>query len=130
MLPASTIRLAPLAGEYGHICRWIWLALPEDAQQETAIALWQHPRITPRALEAVIRYRLQRLRHEVWDRTPTRTPKNPSSLRPSKLAVSTGYRTNSARHSSARMTLTAEQRRGIARKGSTARWNAELSFNR
>ena len=58
MLPASTIRIAPLAAQFGHICRWIWLALPEDAQQEAAMVMYTHPQVTPRAIEDLIRHRL------------------------------------------------------------------------
>ena len=129
MLPASTFRVAPLAKEYGHICRWLWLALPEDAQQEVAIVLWQYPSLTPRAREAVIRYRLSRLRHEVWDRGPTRAPRAPHGIRPSKLAKRTGYRRDSAAHREARLTVNPEQRRAISRKGGIKRWNEE-SFSR
>ena len=121
MLPASTIRIAPLAREYGHICRWMWLALPEDANQEVAIARVEHPTLPPRALEQVIRHRLHVLRHQVWDRTPTRIPSAPSGLRPSKLARHTGYRTDSAAHREARQKVNPETRREIARKGAACR---------
>jgi len=38
MLPASTLRAAPLAAQYGAIHRWMWLALPDDCQQEAALS--------------------------------------------------------------------------------------------
>lgn len=126
-LPASTLRLAPLAARYGHIARWMWLALPEDCQQEVSIVLWQHPSLTPRAIEAVIRYRFARLRHEVWNREPSRTPRAPMAIRPSKLAKSKGYRTNSAAHRVARLKVDATTRRAIARKGQQAWRDANFS---
>ena len=97
-LPASTLRIAPLAAQYGHICRWMWLALPEDVQQEVAIALLEYPDLTASARERLIRYRLAQLRHQVWDREISRVPRAPAGVRPSKLAKSSGYRTNSAAH--------------------------------
>ena len=94
MLPASTLRLAPLAREYGHICRWIWLALPEDANSEVTVTLVEYPHLTPLAREALIRYRLHNLRHEVWDQKPTRVPRADHGMRPSKLKRRRGYRHN------------------------------------
>lgn len=96
MLPQSTIRLAPLAARYGHIVRWIWLALPEDANQEAAITELEYPHLTELAREELVRFRLHRLRHEVWDRGITRLPHLPSGLRPSKLRTRRGYRRNKA----------------------------------
>lgn len=127
MLSQSTIRLAPLAERYGHICRWLWLALPEDANQEAALALYLHPGLPARAIESVIRQRFRVLRHEVWDREPTRPPRMPSSLRPSKLARCTGYRTDSAAHREARQKVNPELRRAIARKGQAAWRDANFS---
>lgn len=119
-LPHSTIRLAPLARQWGHVCRWIWLALPEDAQQEAALAIYQHPTLTPLAMEHVIRHRLHILRHEVWDRQVGRIPRTPPSIRPSKLARMTGYKRDSARKREVRMKLTPERRREIAAMGAAA----------
>jgi hypothetical protein len=127
MFSNSTLRVAPLAEQYGHICRWLWLALPEDAQQEVSIVLWQYPSLTARAREAVIRYRFAKLRHEAWDRRPTRVPLIPHGIRPSKLAKCSGYRTDSAAHRTARLTVNPEQRRAIARKGQTAWRDANFS---
>ena len=121
MLPHSTLRVAPLAGDYGHICRWMWLALPEDCQQIAALTLWQYPQLTSKALEAILRYQFRVLRHEVWDREISRKPRADPGLRPSRIARRTGYRTDSARHSAARMRLPAERRKEIARDGQRAR---------
>ncbi len=123
-LPASTLRIAPLAAQYGHICRWMWLALPEDVQQEIAMTLIEFPTLTASARERLIRYRLAQLRHYVWDREISRVPRAPASLRPSKLAKASGYRTNSAAHREARLTINPEVRRAIARTGKQCRNNS------
>jgi hypothetical protein len=94
MLPNSTIRRAPLATRYGHIVRWIWLALPEDANQEAALTEVEYPHLTPLAREALIRHRLHSLRHQIWDRAITREPRADHGLRPSKLKRRRGYRRN------------------------------------
>lgn len=119
-LPQSTIALAPLAVQYGHICRWMWLAIPEDVQQEIAATLIEFPALAESAREKLIRYRLAELRYQVWNRDICRRPRVPSSLRPSKLAKASGYRTNSAAHREARLTINPETRRAIARKGALA----------
>lgn len=99
MLPASTTRLAgPPAIEYGHIHRWLWLALPEDAAQECRVVELEYPDMTKAAREELVSFRLRKLRHEVWDRLITRTPKTPSGLRPSKLGKRRGYRRDHAVH--------------------------------
>lgn len=90
------MRIAPLAAKYGHICRWIWLALPEDANQEAAITEVEYPALTRAAREELIRFRLHCLRHEVWDREITRLPRAHAGLRPSKLKTRRGYRHNKA----------------------------------
>jgi len=76
------------------IPRWMRLALPEDVRQEVALTFVEYPNLTPTARRQLVRYRLARLRHEVWDRRPTRPPKTPHGLRPSKLARRRGYRRN------------------------------------
>jgi hypothetical protein len=48
-------------------------------------------------------------------------PRKPDT-RPSRLKLRTGYRTNSAAHRTARLTVDVETRRAIARKGAEARW--------
>jgi hypothetical protein len=94
MLPQSTIRLAPLAARYGHIHRWLWLALPEDCQQEAALTEIEYPALTADAREELISYRLRRLRREAWDRIVSGPVKTPHGLRPSKLKRRRGYRRN------------------------------------
>jgi len=130
MLPSSTIRLAPLAKVYGDVHRWLWLALPDDCQQEAAIVEWLYSQYPASTRRTMLSYRLRQLRHEVWDRDLTRSPKAPSSLRPSKLARCTGYRTDSARHHQARMTVDPATRRAIARKGASSCRTAESSSAR
>jgi hypothetical protein len=103
------------------IPRWMALALPDDASQEVALVDLMYPCLTPLARREMIQYRMRRLRVEVWERRPCRTPRLPSGLRPSKLATRTGYRTDSAAHKEARLTLTPETRRAIARKGAVCR---------
>lgn len=70
--------------------RWMWLALPDDAEQCLRIAEFLHQTDHRRALE--LKYLLDCLRHEVWDRSPTKRPKRPAQLRPSRELVATGYR--------------------------------------
>ena len=103
------------------IPRWMALALPEDCDQEVALVDLMHPRLTPLARREMIAYRMRRLRVEVWERRPCRTPRVPPGLRPSKLATRTGYRTDSVAHREARLTLDPETRRAIARKGALCR---------
>ncbi len=98
MLPASTVRLAPAARQFGHICRWLWLAIPEDAQQEVMLSLLEHPELTASAREEDISYRLRLLRVQVWDRIVSPPPKKPHGLRPSKLRRRTGYRRRKRKH--------------------------------
>lgn len=107
--------------------RWLWLALPDDCRQEAAIVDWMFPRLSPHTRRTMLSYRLRKLRHEVWDRHITRTPKAPSDLRPSKLQRAAGYRTDSARHQTARLKLPASRRRAIARKGQAAWRDASFS---
>jgi hypothetical protein len=101
--------------------RWMALALPDDASQEVALVDLMYPRLTPLACREMIQYRMRRLRVEVWERRPCRTPRLPSGLRPSKLATRTGYRHDSAAHREARLTVNPETRRAIARKGASCR---------
>lgn len=74
--------------------RWLWLALPDDYEQEVALSHLLYPRLTEAARREHVSYRLRLLRHEVWDRYITRRPRVPPGLRPSKLARRTGYRRN------------------------------------
>jgi len=69
-----------------------------------------------------LRYRLRELRRTQWDRTPHKPARIPRSVRPSKLARITGYRTDSAAHREARQKVDADLRRAIARKGAQAAW--------
>ena len=100
--------------------RWLALSLPDDAAQEVALVDLMYPRITPLARREMIAYRMRRLKVEVWERRPCRTPRVPHGLRPSKLATRTGYRTDSAAHREARLTLDPAVRRAIARKGASS----------
>lgn len=93
-LPPCVLRRAPLAVRHGHIMRWLWMALPEDAQQEVALTYVQYPHLTDAAREQLIRYRLRVLRYEVWNREIGSRPKAEPNLRPSKLARRRGYRRN------------------------------------
>lgn len=94
MLPASTLRAAPLAAQYGAIHRWMWLALPDDCQREAALSEVEHPHLTPAARQEDISFRLRCLRRAVWDREIGGPVKRPHGLRPSKLAHRRGYRRN------------------------------------
>lgn len=99
--------------------RWYALALPEDVTQEWELSLLLGR--TPQQVADIFRYRLRLLRHEVWDIVPTRVPRAPSSLRPSKMQRATGYRTDSARKSSVRNQMDEERRAQIARMGGRAK---------
>lgn len=101
------------------IPRWMVLAMPEDVGQIVALAEMEYA--TPAQRRAARNYYLRELRRTQWDRQPRKPAVRPSSLRPSKAA--TGYRTNSAAHITARLTVDADQRRAIARKGAEARWH-------
>ena len=107
--------------------RWMALALPDDADQEVALVDILYPRLTPLARRQMIQYRMRRLRVEVWERRPCRTPRIPPGLRPSKLATRTGYRTDSAAHREARLTLDPAVRRALARKGALCKIAANFS---
>lgn len=74
------------------IPRWMRLALPDDCAQIVKIAEYLIPQSKTR--QDFIDYSLKVLRHEIWDRQPTKRPKVPSSLRPSKILHISGYRTN------------------------------------
>jgi hypothetical protein len=82
--------------------RWMWLALPDDAEQCVNLARLLHATEHRQALE--LKYLLDCLRHECWDRRPTKRPVRPAQLRPSKEVVATGYRKSSDRHVEARQT--------------------------
>lgn len=101
--------------------RWIRLAMPEDVRQEIALAALVG-RTDAQRRDALL-FALRNLRRTQWERQPCKPARAPQSLRPSKRARITGYRTNSAAHSTARLTVNPETRREIARKGSDARWN-------
>ena len=119
--------MTPEGFAYGHhIARWMRLAMPDDVAQEIALAgLMGH---TEAQRRDALYFRLRELRRTQWERRPCKPAHVPGSLRPSKLANITGYRTDSARHTEARMTVNPETRRAVARKGAKARWNAGNSF--
>lgn len=79
--------------------RWYWLALPDDANQCLALARLMHR--TEHRQAVALDYLLRTLRHEVWDRQPTRRPRKPAQLRPSRDNRATGYRRDSDRHAQA-----------------------------
>jgi hypothetical protein len=106
------------------IPRWMALALWDDVSQIVVMIEWQYRDATPAQRRDALRYELRRLRVEVWERRPCRTPKTPSSLRPSKLRAVTGYRSDPARHQTARNKVDAERRKQIAAMGAAARRNA------
>ena len=101
--------------------RWMALALPEDCDQEVALLDIEYPQLTPIARREMIRYRMSVLRRQVWERRPVPAARRPAGLRPSKLATRTGYRSDSAAHREARLTVDPETRRAIARKGASCR---------
>jgi hypothetical protein len=118
--PEEEGRMTTLEAVQIGVPRWLALALPDDAAQEVALVDLMHPHLTPRARREMIAYRMRCLRVEVWERRPSRTPRVPHGLRPSKLAARTGYRTDSAAHREARLTLDPAVRRAIARKGASS----------
>lgn len=104
---------------YGlYVPRWIRLAMPDDVAQEIALAALKGR--TEAQRRDALQYRLRELRRTQWDSTPRRPARAPHSLRPSKLAATSGYRTDSSAHREARLKVDAETRRAIARKGAVA----------
>lgn len=103
--------------------RWMALAMWEDVYQVAALIEWQYQSATPAQRYDALRHALRCLRREIWDRRPTRQPKTPASLRPSKLAAVTGYRRDPARHQSARNKVDVERRKQIAAMGAAGRRN-------
>ena len=75
------------------IYRWLWVWSPDDCQQcvELAFILLGN-NAKQGAVEEVVRYQLKLLRHEVWDIKPSKLPKYPRSLKPSRCSRRTGYR--------------------------------------
>lgn len=104
---------------------WIRLAMPDDVEQEIALAAMIGK--TEAQRRDWLRYRLRDLRRTQWERWPRKPANTPRSLRPSKLSAITGYRTNSAAHSTARLKVNTETRRAIARKGQAAWRDANSS---
>ena len=97
--------------------------MPEDVAQEVAlVALLGRTEAQRRDLLA---YRLRELRRTQWDRRPGKPARKPPSVRPSRVASITGYRTNSAAHREARLTVHPATRRAVARKGAVQRWHPE-----
>ena len=103
--------------------RWIRLAMPDDVRQEIAMAALVGR--TEAQRRDWLRYRLRELRRTQWDRAPRKAAQIPHSLRPSKISSITGYRTDSAAHRQARLSINAEERRAIARKGAMAIWHRD-----
>ena len=104
------------------IPRWMILShLAEDVAQIVALADLEYR--TPGQRKAARDFYLRCLRRDQWERRPRKPVARPALLRPSKIAD--GYRTDSAAHAKARLTVDPERRREIARKGAQARWNAE-----
>lgn len=79
--------------------RWLWLAFPEDAEQSVSLAQLLHQ--TEHRQAICLDYLLSCLRHECWDRVPTRRPAKPKQLRPSRDRVATGYRKSNQAHAKA-----------------------------
>lgn len=100
------------------IPRWIRLAMPDDVQQEIALAALLGR--TEAQCRDALQYRLRELRRTQWERRPAKPARAPQALRPSKLAKITGYRTDSAAHRVARQKVNPKKRRAIARKGQAA----------
>ena len=82
------------------VAKWIRLAMPDDVAQEIALA-GLIGRTEAQRRDA-LRFALRNLRRTQWERRPCKPAKTPASLRPSKIARITGYRTDSAAHSRAR----------------------------
>jgi hypothetical protein len=75
------------------IYRWMWIWAPEDCYQCVALAhALCGPYAAQGAVAETVRYLLRGLRHEVWDMKPTRKPKAPRSLKPSRIRRRSGYR--------------------------------------
>ena len=109
------------------IPRWMVLShLADDVSQIAALVDLEYK--TPTQRRAARNYYLRCLRRDQWERRPRPPVKRPALLRPSK--ISDGYRTDSAAHRTARLTVDPEKRRAIARKGAVARWNAESFSSR
>lgn len=98
------------------IPRWMVLAMPDDVASVVALADLEYR--TPAQRRAARDWYLRELRRTQWERRPCKPARRPHSLRPSKVA--SGYRTDSAAHRVARLTLDPETRRAIARKGKAA----------
>ena len=126
--PYATINsMTTLEAVQAGVPRWMVLAMPEDVDQIIALSTLEYA--TPAQRRAARDWYLRELRRTQWERRPCKPAAKPSCLRPSKSAASSGYRTNPAAHRTARLKVNAEQRRAIARKGASTRWNAE-SFSR
>jgi hypothetical protein len=97
----------------------MWLAMPDDAAQTVALAELMHPGHAAAQFDE-LRYLLRELARTQWRGGLARAARRPASLRPSKLARHTGYRTDSARHHEARMKVNPNIRAAIARKGANA----------
>lgn len=108
--------------------RWMQLAMPEDVEQEIALAGLMGR--TEAQRRDALKFRLRELRRTQWERRPVKPAKRPPSIRPGKLKAITGYRHNPAAHRTARLTVKETTRRAIARKGARARWNVVNSSNR
>lgn len=100
--------------------RWIALAAPDDGRQivELVKAMYLP---TKHQFQAELRYQFGVWRHEVWNRAPSKRPKRPASLRPSKQKTS-GYRTDKAAHQAARQKVNAERMASIAETAWRSRW--------
>lgn len=107
------------------IPRWMALAMPEDVSQIVSLVDLEYATKTQR--QASLDYYLRELRRTQWDRRPGRPARKPRCLRPSKVA--SGYRTDSVAHATSRLKVNPAKRRAIARKGSEARWNVEISLS-
>lgn len=108
------------ATEHG-VPRWMVLAMWEDVYQVASLIEWQYQSATTAQRRDALRHALRCLRREIWERRPTRQPKVPPSLRPSKLRAITGYRRDPARHQTARTKVSAERRKQIAAMGAAAK---------
>lgn len=105
--------------------RWMRLAMPDDVAQIEAIVAWQYRTQAQRA--AALRYELRELRRTQWSREPRRRTRQPAILRASKLAATTGYRTDRTRHTRARAKVAPARRQEIARMGGRQRWLVHLA---
>jgi hypothetical protein len=77
------------------VYRWMWIWSPDDCNQCVALAhLLLGNNAAQGAMMETVKYLLRELRYEVWNIKPSKKPKMPRALKPSRIARRSGYRTN------------------------------------